>query len=181
MLSNTAHVILGFLQNEPMSGYEIKRRIDLSTRFFFAASYGQIYPELKRLEERGFVTGKAKSRGQRARTEYELTESGREVLTEWLRSPGASVETRDEGLLKLFFMESLTTKEKVARLEEMKAERAGSLNRLREIDTEVSDHIDPMPKLSLDYGIASHESAIEFYERAIKELTSKSPTPNRRR
>ena len=40
--SNTAYVILGMLSWRPMSGYEIKSLVDKSTRFFWAASYGQI-------------------------------------------------------------------------------------------------------------------------------------------
>ena len=41
-LSNTAYVILGMLRHGERSGYEIKQAVDQSTRFFWAASYGQI-------------------------------------------------------------------------------------------------------------------------------------------
>ena len=54
-LTPTARVILGMLALGARTGYDIKRAIDLSTRFFWGASYGQIYPELHRLEERGLV------------------------------------------------------------------------------------------------------------------------------
>ncbi len=47
-LSKTSYVILGMLRKGPKSGYEIKAKADISTRFFWAISYGQIYPELKR-------------------------------------------------------------------------------------------------------------------------------------
>ena len=42
-LSPTAYVILGMVSREARSGYEIKAAVDGSTRFFWAASYGQIY------------------------------------------------------------------------------------------------------------------------------------------
>ena len=45
-MSATAYVILGMFRGAPKSGYEIKAAVDDSTRFFWAASYGQIYPEL---------------------------------------------------------------------------------------------------------------------------------------
>ena len=45
------------VSREPRSGYEIKAAVDDTTRFFWAASYGQIYPELKRLSEAGLVEG----------------------------------------------------------------------------------------------------------------------------
>ena len=47
-LSPTAKVILGTLRMRPRSGYEIKGFIDKSTRFFYSAGFGSIYPELKR-------------------------------------------------------------------------------------------------------------------------------------
>ena len=52
-LNPTAYVILGMLGLRPMCGYEIKPLVDNSTRFFWAASYGQIYPELRRLSDAG--------------------------------------------------------------------------------------------------------------------------------
>ena len=56
-LSKTAYVILGMLRLGQRNGYEIKSLVDVSTRFFWAASYGQIYPELARLETLGLVRG----------------------------------------------------------------------------------------------------------------------------
>ena len=65
-LSPTAYVILGMVSREPRSGYEIKAAVDSTTRFFWAASYGQIYPELKRLSEAGLVEGVDSSRAASA-------------------------------------------------------------------------------------------------------------------
>ena len=55
---------------EPRSGYDIKQVVDHSTRFFWAASYGQIYPELKRLAAEGLIEPHAESEGGRRRTAY---------------------------------------------------------------------------------------------------------------
>jgi len=43
-LTPTARVILGMLKLGVGTGYDIKKVIDFSTRFFWTASYGQIYP-----------------------------------------------------------------------------------------------------------------------------------------
>ncbi len=69
-LSPTGRVILGVLAVEPRSGYDIKALTDKSTRFFWAASYGQIYPELKRLAEQGLIEGSDEPQGGRKRTVY---------------------------------------------------------------------------------------------------------------
>src|ERR671919_235594 len=76
-LNPTSYVVLGMLRHEPRSGYQIKRIVDNSTRFFWAASYGQIYPELRRLAKAGLVEGEAQATGARKRTVYRLTGAGR--------------------------------------------------------------------------------------------------------
>src|SRR5438477_2331009 len=105
-LSPTGRVILGMIAFGKRTGYDIKTFVDRTTRYFWAASYGQIYPELRRLEEQGLVRGRPEPSGGRARTVYELTEGGERALTDWLRSDAEPVfELRNEGMLKLFFSE----------------------------------------------------------------------------
>ncbi len=102
-LSPTARVILGLLAWRPRTGYEIKQVTDQSTRFFWGASYGQIYPELRRLETDGLVESREEPRGRVPRRVFSLTTAGREALDAWLEEPEEAYEVRDEGLLKLFF------------------------------------------------------------------------------
>jgi len=102
-LSATARVILGLLKFAPRTGYDIKRVTDFSTRFFWRASYGQIYPELRSLEQSGLVRSREEPYGRRARRVYELTAKGERALADWLSSEDDTYELRDEGLLRLFF------------------------------------------------------------------------------
>ncbi len=48
-------VILGFLMNCDMNGYAIKKKMSLSTVNFVDASFGSIYPALKRLHQHGYI------------------------------------------------------------------------------------------------------------------------------
>ncbi len=43
------YVLLGLLSHEPMTGYEMKKRLDTSLRFFWGGSFGSIYPTLNQL------------------------------------------------------------------------------------------------------------------------------------
>jgi PadR family transcriptional regulator, regulatory protein AphA len=104
-LSATARVILGLLKFEPRTGYDIKRVTDFSTRFFWRASYGQIYPELRGLERAGLVHAREEPYGRRRRRVYELTSKGDRALSDWLTEMDTLYEVRDEGLLRLFFGE----------------------------------------------------------------------------
>src|SRR5689334_14250002 len=110
-------VVLGLLSLGPRSGYDIKTVVDRSTRFFWAASYGQIYPELRRLEEEGLIEGEDASNGNRGRRVYELTEAGRDALRDWLHGMEVTVELRDESLLRLFFADNLPREEALGLLE----------------------------------------------------------------
>src|SRR3954462_10318419 len=94
--------VLGLLALGPRSGYDIKRIVDRSIRHFWAASYGQIYPELKRLEVAGWITGDDASNGGRARRVYSITPVGREGLNGWFVGMDTRIELRDESLLRLF-------------------------------------------------------------------------------
>src|SRR6476646_9654904 len=133
-LSPTAYVILGMVSREPRSGYEIKTLVDDSTRFFWAASYGQTYPELKRLAKAGLVEGLDAPRGERKRTVYAITASGEEALRDWLKQPPGTYETRDEGLLKLFFAGVLAPAEAAQILRSMREYRLDLAERLRGIE-----------------------------------------------
>ena len=99
--------VLGLLAQRPRSGYDIKAAVDRTIRHFWAASYGQIYPELKRLEDEGWIKGVDASAGGRARREYRITARGRRALADWLHGEETRIELRDESLLRLFFADQL--------------------------------------------------------------------------
>src|SRR5438477_74054 len=66
-LSPTGRVILGMIALGKRTGYDIKAFVDKTARYFWAASYGQLYPELKRLEDQGLVRGQQEPSGGRDR------------------------------------------------------------------------------------------------------------------
>lgn len=170
--SNVAHVILGFLakSDEPLSGYDIKQWVDGSVRFFFAASFGQIYPELKKLAAAGLIEGASNDTGGRARTEYTITPAGREVLRDWLLRPENRLEMRDEAILRIFFSSELTKDERVEKLLELRAERLASYEALQEVEERTRGHISPMPDLVLTYGLGLHQYVIDWCDRAIEAV-----------
>jgi DNA-binding PadR family transcriptional regulator len=104
-LSATARVILGLVKFRPRTGYDVKRVTDYSTRFFWRASYGQIYPELRSLERGGLVVSRDEPYGRRRRRVYEITPAGERALLDWLLGDVDVFDLRDEGLLRLFFGE----------------------------------------------------------------------------
>ncbi len=164
-LNATAYVILGMVRREPRSGYEIKALVDDTTRFFWAASYGQIYPELKRLSEAGLVVGVDSPTGGRKRTVYEITADGEEELVAWLREAPVTFEMREEGLLKLFFADALPREEVPAILRAMRAHRLAANEKLRAMEPKAAAKDDPFPLMVLRGGLEFTEWFAEWCER----------------
>jgi DNA-binding PadR family transcriptional regulator len=169
-LSPTAYVILGLVSAEARSGYEIKAVVDRTTRFFWAASYGQIYPELKRLSAAGLVAGVDAPRGDRKRTVYAITEAGETALVEWLRQPPETSEMREEGLLKLFFSNLLERDEAIGTLRTMRERRSELAARLRAMEPDEEDDKNPYSLMVLRAGIEFNEWFAGWCERMEAQL-----------
>jgi PadR family transcriptional regulator AphA len=139
-LKPSSYLILGMLDRGVKTGYAIKRSVDRSTRFFWAASLAQVYPELAALDEDGFVTSTDDPRGARPRKSYRLTDKGRAALAQWLNSESVpSFEFRDEGLLRLFFADAIPLEEAVELVRRLRADA-------ERIDQDFQDRILPLAK-----------------------------------
>ncbi len=171
-VNGTTWVVLGLLALRPMSGYEMKQVVDRSTRFFWAASYGQIYPELGRLEAAGLVEGTSEPRGGRKRRVFRATAEGRDALRTWLLSPEAIHEVRDEALLKLFFASALEPGEVLDVVRALRRGRQQAVEQLREIQARIPAGVSELAPslLCLDYGIGVHEWTIEWCDRTERRL-----------
>ena len=163
-LSATAKVILGLLAMRPRSGYEIKTFVDRSTRYFWAASYGQIYPELKRLAEAGLVEGTDSPTGGRRRTVYELTAAGRHALEEWHAEPTEHFQYRDEAMLKLFFAGAVAPG-RAAEIARDRAEQAlEAADELRAVEEQAPGTDQPSYAV-LRFGIDFNQFIADWFER----------------
>ncbi|MBZ5582901.1 MAG: PadR family transcriptional regulator [Acidobacteriia bacterium] len=101
--SSGPEILLGLLTVEPMSGYDLRQAILGSIGHFWNESYGQIYPNLKRLAAGGFVKSRTVHQpGKPDRHIHSITEKGRQRLRKWLAVPPQPEIPRNELLLKLF-------------------------------------------------------------------------------
>jgi DNA-binding PadR family transcriptional regulator len=182
-LTPTARVILGMLALGARTGYDIKRAIDLSTRFFWGASYGQIYPELHRLEERGLVQATPEPQGGRQRTAYALTAAGKSALRAWLRDDGSLLfEIRDEGILKLFFGDLVEREDVIANLRAKQEWCELSVGMFRHLEQQAKTGFfedDQMyPYVSLLYGIELLEWMRGWCERTAARIEAGELPPS---
>ena len=96
--------MLGLLNEAPMHGYELRNRLKAVLGAFRAFSYGSLYPTLRRMRERGWITEGDPApdatvpalTGKRAKVVYKLTAEGKERLAELLGEAGPAAYD-DEG------------------------------------------------------------------------------------
>jgi DNA-binding PadR family transcriptional regulator len=167
-MSAITPVILGLLSYAPMSGYDMKATVDRSTRFFWAGSYGQIYPEVRRLEREGLIEGEDAPNGGRTRRVYRLTKAGRDALREWLLGSATTIEYRDESLLRLFFADALPREQALQLLEGRKRGHERYLEVLRAIGTPPADP--SFDQLVLQWGLDFNEWGAKWCEQQLQRL-----------
>lgn len=171
-LNNTAIVVLGMVGANRRNGYDIGRSVERSTRYFWPASVGGIYPELRRLEDAGLLQGRDDPTGDRARRNYELTALGRTALQDWLLDDTAGqVDFRHEDLLRLFLATDLDA-DALAGLLDRIADGHDARRRNLEANSRPAADTDGASNrtLVLDYGIALNQSAATWCRDAASRL-----------
>lgn len=173
-LTKAAYLVLGMIGTGCQSGYEISKTAEITSRFFWAAGDGQVYPQLRKLAEAGLIEGEREAQGEREKVVYQLTRQGRDALEEWLLSDAAPMwELRDEGLLKLFFADQLTTAQLRDRVTVLRQMHERAIERLREIEPVVRER--PAALLTQQHGLALHQAAVDWCDRLDEQLAQAGP------
>ncbi|HTH60365.1 MAG TPA: PadR family transcriptional regulator [Paraburkholderia sp.] len=99
---STPHAILIALIEKPSSGYDLARRFDRAIGYFWRATHQQIYRELGRMIDTGWVAvvDDDASATTRKKT-YRVLRAGREEVARWVRETPLGIEDRNAFLLKL--------------------------------------------------------------------------------
>jgi DNA-binding PadR family transcriptional regulator len=165
-LNQTARVVLGMIAEGHCTGYAIKSEIERSTRLYWGASVGGIYPELRRLRDAGLVSVRDDPRGGATRHAYTLTDPGRAALARWLTDPSEPVlEMRNEALLRLRFAGVLEPQQQVEVVRRMRAAHERRIAELRErLQTDEFD--DPLHRMTVEFGIGWNDWAIGWCTEA---------------
>ncbi len=171
-------VILGLLSHESMTGYEIKKRMDTTLKFFWGASFGSIYPTLSGLVHDGMVTKYESKENGRDKVTYTITEQGRDHLRHWLHVPVEKDELRYETLLKLFFGSEIGEEGTLEHIENFQEKTRrelpfleGAVNELEKIKDAEDTHLYYM--LTAMFGVKVYQAYLEWCDEATKILKKK--------
>jgi DNA-binding PadR family transcriptional regulator len=165
---NMQDVILGFIYDQPMSGYDIKQMMENSVSYFFDASFGAIYPALRKMEKEGLVEKQVViQEGKPNKNLFAITESGRQQFLEYLNSPVSPTVMRSDLLIRIFFAR-LTTKETVqAWLLEERAKNQAMYDNLRQI-AEMYPNMEKYKRFTLEFGIRQAEMIMKMIDDELK-------------
>ena len=113
-MRNLKYAILGLVNREPMTGYDIKKAFDSRGHTnFWHAEHSQIYPEMKKLVAEGLVEYETVIRGEKLETKlYRITPAGKKDFHDWLRDDVEIERTyKDVFRLRTFFNDNMTKEE----------------------------------------------------------------------
>ncbi|TVQ20568.1 MAG: PadR family transcriptional regulator [Leptolyngbya sp. DLM2.Bin15] len=97
-----AHTILASLVHHPTTGYELVKDFNERIACYWQASQQQIYRELSRMEEQGWIEGERVIQSDRPNKKlYRVTELGLKTLKDWLVQPSNPAAIREELLVKV--------------------------------------------------------------------------------
>src|SRR3954452_3206702 len=171
--------ILVCLTERPMTGYELAKTFDASIGFFWKADHQQIYRELTRLRERGYVQGcEVVQSGKPNKLVYTLTTEGRAALRHWAARPSSPPSIKDDLLVRLCALDSVDIEplraDLMARLEHHRdrfARYERILNKLFPDGTATSV-ADTGKLLGLRIGLRHERTVAEWCEEAIEALSA---------
>lgn len=98
-----AHAILVSLVDCPASGYDLAKKFEASVGFFWKATHQQIYRELTKLEDQGWISAEVISQENRPDKKlYSVTELGKQQLIGWMAHKSEPAVIKDDLLVKIF-------------------------------------------------------------------------------
>ena len=178
-------VVLGLVAKRPGSGYDIAAFADRSVRHFWPLSRSQLYTELSRLEDLGWVSGITVEQDRYPNKRvYDITSAGTAALREWLEAGSGTQpqRTRDPLVLKTFLGSFMDPD----RLAEQLDHHRGQTAELRAKLLAVIGHLDSMEtnssrrfgRASARYGVLQAEATIAWIQEVQALLEAEQgPTP----
>jgi DNA-binding PadR family transcriptional regulator len=179
------HAILGFLDYQPMSGYDLKKLFDVSVAHFWSTTQSHIYKSLEGLEKKGWAAAHTiQQEGKPNRKEYHITEAGRAELRRWLITPLPLDPVRENWLIQIFFSH-FSSNEEIAALFEVRIEqireRLHTLKHAAQAAIEENarqvgiERLHQLWQITLDYGVDYYEFELAWHEKMLKTIHNLPP------
>lgn len=149
----------------------MKQVFDSSLSFFSGASFGSIYPSLKRCEQHGLVNMRVEIQdGRPNRKVYSITPKGKAAFRKALKENLEISPYRNEFLVRLFFFSHLAAKAREGLTTEYLSYLRRRLARLESLATLAKEKGDPFQLMCYRFGLRHVRHLIENMEQVRQEL-----------
>jgi DNA-binding PadR family transcriptional regulator len=172
-----SHAILAAINDAVCSGYDLAKRFDGSVGFFWNASHQQIYRELIKLEESGYIEPTVIHQDNRPdKKNYLVTPAGQDYLRSWIVEPSTVAYPKDELLVKLFAGNLVDRDAILTELEQHRVQHQDRLNIYHAIEQQIFPHRDRLTRaqryqyLTLRQGIRLETAWLEWYAESIESI-----------
>ncbi len=166
------YAILGLIQDQPLSGYAIRKLFEETALGNYSSSPGTIYPALHRLQK--FELVEKQAQGETAKTCFKITTNGILMLKNWFLKPieKTDVEKKtSELLLRFGFMETLVNKkQRINFLTSFHNLLNSYAKELQEFYNKESHKMPLHGRLAFQYGIDSNKTTLKWCKKAISQL-----------
>lgn len=176
--------VLGLLNESPMHGYELRKRLKGVLGPLRAISYGSLYPCLAALESAEFITvdssASESGAGRRNRHVYKLTAEGKERLQDQLAEGGPSAwDDESFGVRFAFFSQT----DADVRLRILEGRRARLEERQETASTSITGARGRLDRYTLElqrHGLESVEREVRWLNELIATERDAKPASRRR-
>lgn len=172
--TQTSYALLGLLELQPWTAYDMVGQSRRSLRWFWPRSEAHLYAELKRLVSLGFAEAEQIRVGRRTRTRYSITKAGQQAMRAWLRTPPAPPLLEFQGLVRVIYADQGSVEDLLETLRVVNEQATAMLNDGLEFIREVLDTGGQFPqRLHLNVLLADFASS---YVRLILDWTERAST-----
>lgn len=164
------YIILGFLIHCEMTGYDIKQHINYSTANFYDASYGSIYPMLKKMEVKKLISSREVIEGGKLKIIYSICEEGRNYFFNWLDQPIKINKTKVDHLVRIFFYDLLPRERATSLIHDFIKTVKANIDALEKIEDVVNEKADFFQKSTLYFGKDYYTFIIQWYQKFLYDI-----------
>jgi DNA-binding PadR family transcriptional regulator len=181
--------ILGLLNESPLHGYELRKRLNAVLGAFRVLSYGTLYPCLRELVTRGWIAedaaakslpgslnGAAGPGSRRARIVYELTDDGLAQFQSMLSQSGPAAWEDDTFNVHFSFFARTQSDVRLRILEGRRTRLEERLDSFRSAAAQRRERLDLYTSELQRHGLESAEREVRWLSELIETERSTAPT-----
>lgn len=173
--SSLGYALIGLVQEEPRSGYALRKVFETTPMGTFSSSPGSIYPALKKLVKAGVLEHRPLASG--GKKLFHITQQGVREMKAWLIAPVTAEEVAgsiDLALLRFAFLQNIEEIEATRNfLASFKAAVRDQIETLQAfLSSPESNELSRHGRLAVENGLRGFQAQLEWATDAAREFSS---------